>query len=108
PMAHAAPFGPEPGADMHLVDRHRLRPRIGGCASFDPVCVGPGEYGRRGHDRSGARRLLMHAPERIGLPGQLLAARPADSVFVHGARLDARNEELPGAGALPAPHWVAA
>jgi hypothetical protein len=49
PSALAAP----PGAEMRLVDRHRLAPRFAPAALSHVFGVGPGEVAAVGDDRSG-------------------------------------------------------
>src|SRR6478735_1061018 len=73
PTAHPAPFGPEPGADMDLVDGERFRHRVRTVAPFQPSGIAPAEIRRSGDDRARSWRLLVPAAERVSLPGQLFA-----------------------------------
>ena len=100
----AAVFGlPPPRAEMHLVDRHRRRQRVG-------LVLQPRnrrQLCRIDHDRRGRRPLLGAERHRIGLQRQQCAVRADDLVLVFVAGMRARHEDFPVAVAAH-PHGVAA
>ena len=63
----AAVLAAPPGAEMDLVDRHRLAARFALAALGHVVGVGPGEIGGVGDDRSGRGPQLRLEAERVGL-----------------------------------------
>ncbi len=101
----AVPAAP-PGAGMHLVDRDRRLRRLALAAPRHPVGVAPGAGVRIGHHRGGARRRLGLQRHRVGLLRQR-AVRAEHVILVHGARLDARDEQLPDAGLHALAHGMA-
>jgi hypothetical protein len=84
PHRAALVAGPQPRADMHLVDRDRRLRSLAPGPACHPLVVGPSERPRRGHDRGGAGGQLVLLRHRIGLVGLARAARPHDVVLVGG------------------------
>src|SRR5664280_2104773 len=88
-----------PRAEVHLVDRHRLLPRIDAGATLHPLVVLP-VVTRLPHPRRGGRRHLEEAAQGIGLVEVVTAQARVQAVLVARRLLDARDEALPDAGTL--------
>ena len=91
-----------PRAEMHLVDRERLAPRVAACAPGEPARVAPGEA-RLEHARSRGGRDLHRGGEWIGLEQEVTIGRQ-DLELVERAGRDARDEQLEDAGAARPAH----
>ena len=93
-----------PGAEVHLVDRHRSAQVVGARPGRHPIGVAPHVPGAV-DDRVGAGRHLGREGERIGLQPQL-AGRGADLVLVVRAVGHVGHEQLPYARAAEDAHRV--
>src|SRR5262249_48414058 len=91
-----------PRSEMHLVDRHRLRPGARAGAPLQPVAVGPA-VARAEDDRARAWRLLGPRGERVGLQKQRTVLA-ADLELVDDALCELGYEELPDPGRAEAAH----
>jgi hypothetical protein len=94
---------PPPGAEMHLVDRHRCRTRICTLGSRDRAW----KRVEVGHDRGRLRPHLGGKGDRIGLQRQHFAVLADNLVLVMVAHLRARHEDFPKTVAAH-PHGVPA
>ena len=89
-----------PRAEMHLVDRHRRRQRVG-------VMLEPRRLRQPcgvDHDRGGRGPLLGRERHRIGLQRQQLPVAADDLVFVFVAGARGRHEDFPDSRCR-APAW---
>ena len=99
------PAVPDPGAQVHLVDRHRCALPVVVAALRHPIAVLPGVGGRALDDARGLRALL----EAVGVGIRLehdVAGLAAYLELVEMPRGESRDEELPDAGATARPHGV--
>ncbi len=97
-----------PRAQMHLVDRDRLREPVALRALFEPRRVVPAERRRRRRDRGRRRPLLERRAVRVGLELQLAAVARVELVLVELAGADLGHEQLPDARAAAHAHRVIA
>ena len=91
PSALAAP----PRAEMRLVDRHRLAPRLALAALGHVFGVGPGEVSAVGDDRSGRGPKLSLEAERIRFERQQRAVRAQELELIDRSDRQFRDEDLP-------------
>ena len=103
PPALAAP----PGAEMRLVDRHRLPPRLALAALGHVFGVGPGEVGAVGDDGSGRRPELSLEAERVRFERQQRAVRVQELELIDRSDRQFRNEDLPQAAVEAPTHLTA-
>ncbi len=90
----ARPVAP-PGAQMHLIDRHRLAPRIDAGMDLAIGGVVPGEIVGSRHEGGGGGPQFAAEAEGIGLQRQDPALVVGDLVFVDRALAHVRGEDLP-------------
>ena len=104
-LGHLAVAQPRPPrAEVHLVDAHRLGVGLALRAGGHPLLVGP-LVGGDVHDGPRGGRDLGAERHRVGLVAPA-AVGPEDPVLVADTRRDARDEQLPDAGAAEHPHGV--
>ena len=97
-----------PRAEMNLIDRHRLAPRITAPAPIEEIRVGPDEAPGMGNDRRCQRPQFARKADRIGFQRQKTAVIRDDFIFVDGAFLYSGRENLPKAGIDALAHLVSA
>ena len=96
-----------PGADVDLVDAHRLGARVAGLALAQPRLVGEAVLDQAVHDRGRRRRPLAGEGERVGLERQDLARRAQKLELVERPRPHVGEEDLPHTALDALPHRVA-
>ena len=103
PSALAQP----PRAEMRLIDRHRLSPRLALAALGHVFGVGPGEVGAVSDDRSGRGPELPLEAKRVRFERQQSAVRIQELELINRSDCQFRDEDLPQA-AVEAPAHLAA
>ena len=105
--SHRIVAGPHPRGGVDFVDRQRCIGRLPRAALRHPILVSPAIVGRGGDDRTRGGRHLGRARHRVRLLHDA-AIGACDLELVHRTDIKARHEQLPHAGAMVAPHRVAA
>ena len=95
-----------PGADVHFIDGQWLVMGLALRALFHPFGIVPGIIQRRGHHRTGGRRRLAGARQRVGLERQQ-ALLAEDLVLVDLPDAEAGNEQFPHARGVAQAHRMA-